>query len=431
MVSMASYTLMSIVDSIFVARLGTSELAAVGLAASALYLCTSFWVGLLGAVRILVAQATGAGRPDDARRVAWHGLFVAMAAGLVVVGALPWAPHLLTMFGASPDVTELGLGYLQVRLAGSSLVFLVIALQGWFQGRGDTRTPMVAVLLGNAVNIGLDAVLIHGLFGLPALGVSGAGIATVAAWAIQLVWLARHAQLGEWVSFERRRLRRLFSVGAPMGTHIGLDVAAYGVFSVMLAGVGEAHVAAHVVVVRVLMTSFLPGHAVGEATGVLVGRAVGAGEFAHARRAWASGSWVAGSMMTMFGAVFLLVPGWLVVPFGADPDVVELVVGVLMLAGSVQVFDALGMVALGALNGAGDTRFSMLAGLSATWLVKVPLGAVGVYLLDLGVLGAWLGVAAELVLLAGLAVSRVRGGAWLEHRDVDLEGVGGGVLEVA
>lgn len=415
LVSMASYASMSIVDSIFVARLGTNELASVGLASSALYLCTALWVGALAAVRIQVAQASGAGRPARAREAAWHGVWLALVASLSTWLCLPFATVLLAAVGASEEVAAHGLGYLLVRLSGSPIVYLVLVLQGWFQGREDTRTPMVAVLVGNAVNIALDPVLIHGGAGLPALGVTGAGIATLLAWIAQLVVLVGRVGPMRPVAPRVAAMRRMVHIGAPLGGHHALDIVAHAVFSAMLAGVGEAHVAAHVVVVRVLMTSFLPGHAVGQATGVLVGRSLGAGRPALAREAWRSGTLVATGLMAAMGILFVALPRWWVVPFGVTPDVLERVVQVLVLAGLVQVFDAIGMVALGALNGAGDTRFSMLVGLFVTWGVKVPVAVVGVHVLGLGVLGAWLGVAAELVVLAVLATSRVQGRAWLAH----------------
>lgn len=417
MVSMASFSVMGLVDSVFVSRLGTVALASVGLASSALHLTTAFWIGVLGGARVWVSQASGADDETDARLAAWQGLFIAGIAGVLAVLTVPFGDGLLAWLGASAEAIEAGGGYLRVRLVGSVAVFQVFALQAWFQGRGDTRTPMRAVLVGNLLNVVLDPLLIHGFFGAPALGVTGAAVATVVAWVVQWVWLA----WAGWRSIGRppvpawAPMRRLLDLGVPMGTHFVLDVAAFAVFTAMLASVGEAHVAAHVVVIRVLTTSFLPGHAIGQATGVLVGRSLGAGRPDVAREAWASGSLVAAGSMTVLGVLFVAIPSTLVAPFGVEPEVQDLASSVLMLAGLVQAFDALGMVGIGALNGAGDTRFSMIVGLALAWGVKVPLGALAVFGLGLGVFGAWLGVAAELVLLAMVAIVRVRGRAWLQH----------------
>lgn len=414
LVSMASWSVMGLVDSVFVGQLGTTALAAVGLANSALYLTTALWIGSLGAVRVLVAQRTGAVDPEDARAVAWQGLWLALAAGSLSLALVPLGPALLLLVGASAPAVDAGAGYLAVRLANSGVVFLVFALQGWSQGRGDTRTPMRAVLAGNALNVVLDPMLIHGLGGFPALGVTGAAVATSVAWQIQLLWLglAGFRSLGRPVAPASEALTRLLRVGLPIGLHHLLDVAAHALFSLMLVSVGEAHVAAHVVAVRVLMVSVLPGHAVGEATGVLVGQSLGAGRPERAREAWWSGTLVATALMSVCGALFVLAPRLLLLPFRAEPDVLDLGASVLAMAGFVQIFDAVAMVAVGALNGAGDTRFSMAAGLAATWVVKVPLAALGV-VLGFGVVGAWAGIATEIVVLAAVATHRVRGPTWL------------------
>lgn len=416
MVSMASYSIMGLVDSLFVGQLGTSALAAVGLATSATHLASALWIGCLGGVRVLIAQRSGADDLASARVFAWQGIWLALLAGALTACLAPFAPAMLGLFGASGDVVSQGSGYLGVRLVGSTFVFLVFALQGWFQGRGDTRTPMRAVLAGNLLNVVLDPVLIHGLFGFPALGAAGAAVATALAFGVQVVWLgvAASRDLGARVALRWDDLREILRVGLPMGTHFVLDVASFALFAMLLASVGEAHLAAHVVVVRVLMVSVLPGHAIGEATGVLVGRALGGGQPEVARRSWASGTLVAVAIMSVFGVGFLSVPELLLGPFGVEPDVLELGVGVLALAGLVQAFDAVAMVAVGALNGAGDTRFSMVLGLGASWLVKVPVSVAGVAL-GFGVVGAWSGVAVELVVLALLAVARVRGGTWLSR----------------
>lgn len=414
LVSMGSYSVMGLVDSLFVSQLGTSALAAVGLGTSALHLVTALWVGLLGGVRILVAQHVGAEDLPAARRVGWQGLWLALGAGLLVLGTVPFAGALLALVGAGPDLVVLGRDYVAVRLLSGPFVFLTFALQGWFQGRGDTRTPMRAVLAGNLLNIVLDPVLIHGLGGLPALGITGAGLATALAWVVQAVWLGWRATLGLPVRPDRSELRALFRVGLPVGVNHLLDVLAFAVFAVLLASAGEAHVAAHVVVVRVLMTSVLPGHALGEATGVLVGQSLGAGRLSRARRAWWSGVRLATAFMVGVGALFVAVPALLLAPFGVDPEVLDLGTSALTLLGFVQVFDAVVMISLGALNGAGDTRFTLVSGLTTTWLVKVPVAALLVGA-GLGIVGAYLGVAAELVVLAFVVGTRVRGAAWLRH----------------
>jgi len=416
LVSMLSYTAMTVADSIFVAQLGTTPLAAIGLAATGVWLLTAFPMGLLTGARVQIAQATGAAEHSRARHLAWQAVYIGSAASLLVVCITPFSPLYMGLLGAEGELAELGAAYLGVRLAGVPLFFGSFALAAWFQGRGDTRTPMVAGVLANAVNIGLDPLFIFGWGGFPELGVRGAAVATVIAWALQatiLGALASKQLLAHRVGLRRDLLARIWRTGLPMGTSQVLDVASFVLFSAMLAHVGDAQLAAHVIVVRILMVSFLPGYAIGEAAGVLVGQAVGAGRPQAARQAWWAATQQAVGLMLTLGAVFLLLPRPLVAVFGAEPLVASIAIEVLGLAALIQVFDAAAMVAFGALNGAGDTRFTMTWGLAITWLAKVPMSAFGVLWLGWGAYGAWLGIAVEVVLLASIGIHRVRGSRWL------------------
>lgn len=414
-IGMLSYTAMTVADSIFVGQLGTAPLAGVGLGATALHLLAALPHGLLGGARVHIARSVGAGDHASARAFAWQAAWIAGAGGLVLAAAAPFAHELLRTFGASPEVAGHGAGYLGARLLGGPILFAVLGLQVWFEGRGDTRRPMIAVLVANVVNIGLDPVLIHGLFGAPAMGAAGAGVATVIACVAQAALLVGFAASDLWPQRawpDRALLRRIGHTGLPIGAHALLDVAAYALFAGVLAGVGEAHLAAHVIVIRVLMVSFLPGMAIAEAGSVLVGQALGAGRPAHAQRIWAAALVQAVGFMSALGVVFLVVPGPIVAAFGADPAVAAVAIDVLAIAAWVQVFDAASMVSVGALSGAGDTRFTTAAGLACAWLVKIPVSLFAVWVADLGAAGAWLGIAAELVVLSAVTVARVRGDAW-------------------
>ena len=178
LVSMLSITIMSIVDTLFVSALGTLALASLGLALPVVYLVLSFPMGPLSAVKIVAAQATGAGEERRARALGWQSLWLALGLGLVAILLTPVAWLVLDLLAEGADSAWLARTFCSVRLVSAPLTFASLGLTGWFQGRGDTRTPMVAVLLANATNIALDPVLIFGLGPIPALGVGGAALAT-------------------------------------------------------------------------------------------------------------------------------------------------------------------------------------------------------------------------------------------------------------
>jgi MATE family multidrug resistance protein len=284
---------------------------------------------------------------------------------------------------------------------------------------------MRATLLGNAINIALDPLLIFGLWGFPALGVAGAALSTVVAMVFSVFYLALHAapmlrtvcSSADW-----RLLRPTLDMGVPIGVRYTLDMGSFVIFSAMITLVGPVELAAHIIVVRICSVSFLPGHAVGEAAGVLVGQFVGSNRPHLARPVISSSIKLAIAIMASWGVVFMLAPDLLVAPFQTEAAVTVVAVNILMVAAAFQVFDALLMAIGGGLNGAGDTRWVMVASLMGAWMVKVPAAYVGAFIFELGAVGAWLGFTLELVLLSIAYVIRLRSKAWLKGAALSFTG---------
>lgn len=414
MIARLSYTGMTFSDTLFVGRLGTTALAAVGIAGVASFVALAGGHGLIGSVRILASHRTGAGEHEGAARLAWQGLWMALALGpicaLLTLASVP----LLTAIGASEEALPMADVYLRVRMMGAPLELATLAMSSWFQGRGDTRTPMVGTLLGNLLNVALDPLFIFGLGPLPGLGLAGAALATSlssgAALAF-LLWRARPA-MGEAEGPRLDELRQLLRLGSPMGLQYTLDVAGFLVFVGVLARVGEVAVAGHVIALRLLSLSFLPGFALGEATGVLVGQSLGAGRPEQARRAWRFALVPALTIMSAWAAVFLTAPELLISVFEPSAEVAEVAAQLLAIGAAFQILDAIAMIGLHALQGGGDTRFCMALTLSTAWLIKLPLGVALALPVGLGAAGAWLAITAELAVLVAAVLLRLRGDAW-------------------
>ena len=409
-VSMLSYTAMSLSDTVFVSQLGTAALAAVGLGATALFTVQAFGLGVLRGVKINVAHATGAEELALARRLGWAGLWMALGFGVVVAASARAGPVLFSAMGASDEVGHLAQAYFAIRVYGAPLFFFSLALQGFFQGRGDTRTPMVATVIANVLNILLDPVLIFGWAGLPALGIEGAALASVIGHAVGLVYLgvrAREVFAGCGGLPERQLVAEIWEMGLPIGVGRFLDVVSFMAFAAVLARYADAHLAAHILVIRLVGVSFLPGFAVGEATGVLVGQAMGAGVPDQADRAYRAGLQLGVGFMALCGVVFVVVPDVLIMGFSVDEEVAVVSRQLLYIAAIIQLFDAVVVVTYGALQGAGDTRFLMRCSVACAWLVKLPVGIVLALGLGWGAPGAWMGLTLEIGVLAVVMGLRV------------------------
>lgn len=411
MVSMLSHTAMSVVDTIFVGRLGTAQLAAIGLAMTASWLLHAFVNGILSGLKVAISQRVGAREELAAGRLAWQGLWIAGIAGALTAAAGPIGEPLFALMGGSGAVNGYATAFFSIRMLGAPMLFATFAMNAWFHGHGETRIPMVAALAGNAVNIVLDPVLIS------IYGVQGAAAATVLGLTTSMLLLGWHLRpqlVGVAHHIERAWLAEIWQLGSPIGTRYLLEVGSFAIFAGMLATAGDAELAAHVLVIRIVSVSFLPGYAIGEAASVLVGQAVGAQRPALARQALWRSLELAVGIMAVCALVFWLLPGPLMAPFSATEEVASIAAGLLLVAALFQIFDAVAMVCLSTLNGAGDVRFTMLLSVGAAWLVKLPIGWLLALPLSMGAVGAWLGLTAEIIVVAGLALRRARGEEWLK-----------------
>lgn len=420
MISMISHTAMTVADTFFVGHLGTAPLAGMGVGSVASFVLLATGFGVMGGLRVLVAQATGAADRARADELAWQGLWLALGLGVIGLLLAPLALPVARLFGGSEEVSVHAAAYLSVRSIGTGPALLNLALSSWFQGRGDTRSPMVAAVLANLLNIGLDPWFIHGGAGLPAFGVAGAAWATVLAQGlgfVLLLWLGRRElRVARWAP-RLSLLAETMRVGAPMALRGALSVGGFAIFVALLARAGDAHLGAHVIVLRIISLSFLPGHAVGEAAGVLIGQALGAGRPERAREAFRAGTRLAVGLMGTLSLLFVLLPAQLVGLFQPSAEVLEIAVQLMLIGAAFQIIDAVAMVNQGVLNGAGDTRFTMVAGVATMWLVNLPLGWWLALHLELGAVGAWLALTAEILAFALLTAARVRGDRWLLQLD--------------
>jgi len=407
---MLSYTFMGVADTLMVTRLGTAEVGAVGLATTATFTLTCFGMGLLQAVKVVASQAHGAGRRERAHQVAYQGVLIAVVLGVAVLALRPLAPWILAALGANGDMRSMGVSYFLIRLWGTLPALVSIAAFGYFQGLGDTKTPMRISVSANVLNVVLDYLLIFGVAGFPMLGTDGAAIATAIAFTVQgfvaIGWLL-YATRSHW-RVGLSGTREMLSLGLPIGVRYLLDVLSWAVFTGFIARQGEVHLAAHVIAIRIISVSFLPGHGIGEAASILTGQAVGARDEDAAHRVARRAMHVGLAVMGFCALVFLLFGAPIIGLFRPSPEVLQVGVSLLLIGAAFQLFDAVAMIKTGALNGAGDTRYVMVASVLTSWLILVPLGYLALNV-GWGAPGAWVMITLHIVVLAVLYLRRWQG----------------------
>ena len=419
-ISMLSYTAMGVVDTLFVGGLGTAELAGVSIAATAMMLVSALALGGLQSVKVVVSQATGAGLLGRARQAGWQGLWMALSLGACVALLALLAARFCGVMGASGEVLEHATAYFGIRCLAAPGWFALTALCEYRQGRGDTRSSMRYNLLANGLNCVLDPILIVGWGPIDAMGVGGAALATLLAQSLAAVAICASFvhEVGRPMPPDRDALTRLARVGLPLGMNWLLDVGVWSILVAMLARINAAEVAANMVAIRVVSVSFLPGHGIGQAASILVGRCVGAEQPGVASSVVRSALFVACAVMGAMAFVFVSAPEPIVSLFTDDPEVIAIASALLVYAAGFQVVDAVTMTLQGALNGAGDTAFTMKVGIVAGWGVLLPLGWLLGVRLGMGSAGVWLAIMADITLRSIAVTARWRSGAWRGRRVV-------------
>lgn len=418
-----SQTLLGVVDTWFVSRVSTDALASVGLSSVMFFAVLMLFRGTANSTVVFVGRAHGANQPQRIGAVVWRSLNMTVWLSTLVFLLPPLFGALMGLAAPadSPTVRELGTTYLSIRAFEIPLVMFSAVVWGFLVGRGDSRTPMILAWVTVLSNIFLDWLLVLGNLGAPALGVAGAAYATLIANGINAILSA----VILWSPVSRRDfgtglprlaswedLRAVLRVGLPMGLGDFIEIASFSVFFALLARLGTDILAANQIALQFLSVSFTYGVAVSMAASSLVAQNLGAKkpEIAEKVTYRAIGLGMLG--MGLIGMSYLIAPAWLMSIFSDDPSVIDAGVFVLRLIAFYQVFNAVEIVLAGALNGAGDTTFTMTARSVMAWGLFIPLVWLLIYQFNAGLGGAWAGA---LIYLGGLAVIyfwRFRSGRW-------------------
>jgi MATE family multidrug resistance protein len=404
------------------ARVGYSSstaLAGVGLANQIVWLITVFFMAVSVGSTALIARARGAGDNTTANRVMRQSLIVGLIMGVLasLLGVLLAEPA-IQVLGADADVLPRGVAFLRIvssTFAPAALLFIGTAV---LRGAGDTRTPLYVMLGVNIVNIALSWLLINGNLGAPTLGVAGSAIGAAVArggGGLVLMALLFRGRSGLKLSIdlhpESDILWRVVRIGVPSGGEQLVFQGALLIFVRFVTSLGTAAYAAHNVVLNIESLSFLPGMGYAIAASTLVGQRLGANQPDEAEASTYEALRQGGLMMTVLGAIMILLPHQLIALFVADPQVADVGAGAMRIAGMLQPFLAVNFVLSGGLRGAGDTRWPLYTKLISTWGVRLPL-VILLLPLGFGLTGIWVAMCTDFAVQALLAFWQFRRGRW-------------------
>jgi putative MATE family efflux protein len=404
-----------IVAVFLVGGLGAFPIAAVGLGQLLAFMATTLVSGLSVGTNVIIAQIWGARRHQDAGEAARHFLWLSVVVSLLLAG-LGMAINRLAMqqLGAESSVIELALPY-------STLIFLVIpftvliqVLSSILQGTGDTRTPMYAMIVVNALHILIAYPLIYGRWGAPALGLKGAAIAVGLAEATGAAYLLLRCRPIIRASRTLRLdlLKSMWDVGAPVSGERIVQQAGILIYTKLVLLYGTISYAAHQVGLSIESLSFLPGYGFAIAAATMVGQSIGAGKYTRAKLENWEANRLAILIMASMGVIFFFFPYLLLRAFTTDDAVIALGTVFLKIVALQQIPLALTMVLAGSLRGAGDTRFIMAATMVGMWGVRVPMALLVALVLHLSVFYVWTAMIADWTVRMGLLLWRYQSERW-------------------
>lgn len=414
-------SLFALSDVFFVARLGASAVAAVGLTESLMVVVYTLAMGLAIGGTAIVARRVGEKSPDDAARAAVQvialGAVIALLLG--VVGAL-LGPQLLALMGATPDVLSTGSTFARIMLGGSGTAFLLFVINAVFRGAGDAAISMRVLWLANGINIVLGPLLIFGPGPLPAFGVTGAALATTTGRGVGVAYALWQLSRGSGhLQLQRRHLaiewpviQRVLRMAGNATVQVMVGSLTWMVLIRLIAGFGSAAMAGYTIAVRLVMFALLPAWGVSNAAATMVGQSLGARLPERADRAVRAAARYNGLFLGLVGVVYVVAAGPIVGLFTREAAVTAVAVQGLRLMALGFPLYALGMVLMQAFNGAGDTRTPTRMNIGVFWLFEIPLAWLLTRYAPIGSTGVFLAVLSAYSLLALVAWLMFRRGSW-------------------
>jgi MATE family multidrug resistance protein len=422
---------MSITDTVMMGWSGPEALAA-GAVVSDLYsIIYYFMAGILSASATLMAQALGARRGAEVRRVLRQGFF---AAAILTIPAflLVWnASSLLGMFGVDETVIELGSGYRQMMALTIVPMMFVAVWRNAFAALGRPKIFLVATLLALPVNGLANLVFMFGMGPIPAMGLAGAGLASaIVATGLAVSFGAfavlnpeiRQLRLFRRWRVDKQHLAEIFRLGIPIGFSSIGEVGVYLVSTVIISLFGATALAAHAITLRIAGVVYAFTIGLSQAATVRVGYAVGRGD----SRGMSESGWTALVVGTAFGLIiFAVLAGtsdrlpWLFLKDGkaSSDGLVSTAAGLLLLLGALNLAVGPAASAMAILRGFKDTHVPMALCLTAKWAVGMPIAYFAAFRLGWSTDGVWAGLVVAEAAMAILMCARLfRRGMEPHHR---------------
>lgn len=416
MLGMLGYGLMFVVDVAMAGHLGETALAASALASNLNYIPYVFGIGVVGAIAVYQSQDNGAGVEESAPAILRHGMVLAVGLSVVAAAVSHWAARFIPLLGSSPAVTAEAQGFFVIMSWAMVPGLAFHALRGHRDSQHQPWISLAWLSAGILANIFFNWLWMFGHWGFPALGLAGAGWATMVARLLMLVGLWCTPGRGEvrWADgLQLAVFRRLLKTGWPAGLHSLSEVGIFAVVPVMAGWINATAQAAHQVAISTASAAFMLPLGLGIAAGIRVGEAYGAQDPRKVRAVGLGALILGGAIMSVYGLGMILLRPWLMATYGvAGTETAVLASTLLIFAAVWAPFDGVQVVAAYLLRSVNQAAWASWSVFLVYWLFCLPLalalafpagfrlGGLPIGYLGLGAVGIWIALATGLVLVS-------------------------------
>lgn len=414
-VAQMSQTGMNFADTAMTGQYNAEDMAAVAVSGSVWAPIALLGIGCLMALPPLSAQMVGAGKQESAAHLLRQGIWLTLIISIILIIFFWWISYRLQDFGLDSKMASLAGSYLRALLWGLPGFMFFVNQRSFYEGFARTRPAMIIGMLGLALNVPCNYILIYGKFGLPALGATGCGIASsLCYWFMgvaMMIYLRRDNQYRNlrplFSPFHKREIDgkpektfdwplmwRTLKIGFPSAIALFFEVSLFALSAILLAPLGTITVAANQIAMNFGQIVFMIPLAIGMTITIRVGYCLGAHKLGEARISAMTGMWlgVAFSLLTAACAIFFRHGITLI--YTSDPAVITLAMQLMFFLAAYQLVDSLQMTGIAVLRGYNDTRVISLICFAAYWLIGLPLGytlaLTNLFGSPLGATGFWI-----------------------------------------
>ncbi|MBV5314246.1 MAG: MATE family efflux transporter [Prolixibacteraceae bacterium] len=391
----------NLADNIMVGHVGTTELAAASFAINVFHVGMLFGLGITFGLTPLVGQAFSSKDKTNVGQWLKNGLAVHFVASVLLCALMSSVVLFMHRMGQSVEVVKLAIPYYLIQVSSLIPLLLFFSIKQFFEGLGNTKIAMIITIIANLVNVGLNYLLIYGKFGFPALGLNGAGYATLISRIIMpfifVLMIIQKENFRFYLKAARKsvleaaKIKQIISIGLPIGFQLVIEILAFSIGAIMLGWISKESLAGHQVAIGMASMTYLISFGMASATTIRVSHAIGEQSGNELKHTIFASLHMVMAFMSLMGIVFVVFRNQLPLLFTSDPAVIHIAAGLLIVGAFFQIFDGMQVVLLGALRGMADVRVPMFIAFFSYIVVSLPISYLLAFIFNFGYSGVWIG----------------------------------------